>query len=74
MSTISIPFNSELEDFINQQIKLGNADSKAELVRRAVRMLKEEEEMNELMKSYSEYKKGEVLSGDLKILVDEFSN
>jgi len=73
MTTISIPFSSELEEFIVQQIASGKAESKAEVVRRAVRFLKEEEEMNELMKSYSEYKNGEVLSGDLEMLVNKLS-
>jgi len=68
MATISVLFPQDLQDFIEEQIKLGNAETKAEVVRRAVRHLKEDEEFERLEKSHAQYKRGEVYERNLETL------
>ena len=72
MTTISIPLNNELNDYIEEQVKLGNASSKAELIRRAIIKFKEEEFVQTILKAQQEIKDGKVLTGDLDELAKGF--
>lgn len=72
MTTISIPLNNELNDYINEQVSLGNASSKAELIRRAIIKFKEDEFVNSILKAKQEIKDGKGLKGDLDELAKGF--
>lgn len=72
MTTISIPLSNELNQFIEEQVKLGNAANKAELIRRAIIKFKEDQFINTILKAKQEVKEGKVLTGDLDILSKGF--
>ncbi|MDO8575389.1 MAG: hypothetical protein Q7R78_01670 [bacterium] len=72
MTTISIPLNSELNSYIDEQVRLGNASSKAELIRRAIIKFKEDEFINTILKAKQEIRDGKALKGDLDKLAKGF--
>jgi Arc/MetJ-type ribon-helix-helix transcriptional regulator len=73
MSTISIPITSELNQFIEDQVSLGKATSKAELIRRAIIRFKEEEFISSVLEAKKEIKEGKALTGDLDTLAKGFN-
>jgi putative addiction module CopG family antidote len=72
MTTISIPIPENLVEFIDQMVKSGEAETKAEVVRQALRRYAEEEAITAVLKSRQEMKEGKLLNGDLVDLVKEF--
>lgn len=54
MTTISVPFPPHLEEFISQQIKLGKATNKAQVIRYAVTRLSEQEAINAVLEAQKE--------------------
>lgn len=72
MTTISIPLNNNLNNYIDTQVRLGNASSKAELIRRAIIKFKEDEFINSILKAKQEIKEGKALKGDLDKLAHGF--
>jgi len=72
MTTITIPITSELNDFIENQVKLGEASSKAELVRRAIQNMKEEVFIKHILQAKREVHAGKLLKGDLDKLAKGF--
>ncbi len=72
MTTISIPLNNELNNYIDEQVRHGNASSKAELIRRAIIKFKEDEFINSILKAKQEIKDGKALRGDLDELAKGF--
>jgi len=65
MSTISVPLPPELEKFINNQVKSGNAANKADVVRRALTRFSEDEAVRVVLEASQE----PVLRGDLRELM-----
>lgn len=65
MTTVTIPLNEKLNNFINEQVRIGNASSKADLIRRAIISFKENEFINSILKAKQEIKDGKALKGDL---------
>lgn len=72
MTTISIPITKELDDYIEEQVRLGNASSKAELIRRAIIKFKEDEFINSILRAEQEINEGKILKGDLDKLSEGF--
>ena len=72
MTTISVPIPENLVDFINQMIATGEAETKAEVIRQALRKYAEEEAFASVLKSRQEIKEGKVLEGNLVDLVKQF--
>ncbi len=68
MSTISVPIPIHLEESLNNLIKNGRGSNKAELIRRAIITMVEEEAVQEILRSQQEPS----LSGDLKVLSKKF--
>lgn len=68
MSTISVPLTPELEIFINRMVRDGNAANKADVVRKALRRMSEEEAVNEILEAEREIAQGKGLRGDLRVL------
>jgi len=69
MTTISIPIPAHLEESLDNLINSGNyGETKAEVVRSAIKRLSEEEAVNSVLKAMGEPS----LSGDLKELSKKF--
>ena len=64
MSTISVPLTPKLEEAMNSLIKKGYGRNKADVMRRALEFLTEEEAVQAVLKAEKE----PTLSGDLKEL------
>jgi len=69
MSTISIPLPANLETFVNTMVKRGYAPTKAEVVRRALIKLAEDEAVADVLRAEQELAEGKVLRGDLRKLI-----
>ena len=69
MSTLSIPVTAEQEAFIEAYIKAGNADNKAEVVRKALNRFAEDEAVNVVLQAEKELGEGKALYGDLRELM-----
>ena len=72
MTTITVPMTPALNSFIDEQLKLGKARSKAELVRRALQRLKEDEFIQTALTAQREIDEGKALRGDLDVLAAGF--
>ena len=68
MSTLSVPLTPELEKFINNQVKSGRASNKADVVRRALTRLSEDEAVEMILRAQKEIADGKGLRGDLRKL------
>lgn len=73
MSTLSVPLTSELEATVARLVKNGFAETKAEVVRRAITRLAEDEAVNAVLMSQKEAREGKVFEGDLRKLVKVLS-
>ena len=73
MATLSIPLTPNLEEFINSFVKRGAAPNKAEVVRKALRLLAEEEAVSSVLKAEQEIQEGKILKGDLRTLARRLS-
>ena len=65
MSTLSVPISAELEAYISERIKNGDAPNKAFVVRQALTRMREEESIARLLLSQKEARAGRVFRGDL---------
>lgn len=68
MTTLSIPISPELEQFIKTMIKSGRAANKADVVRRALRQMAEDEAVEAVLRAQREPS----LKGNLKSLMMKF--
>lgn len=68
MTTLSIPIPPQTEEFITSFIKKGYASNKADVVRKALLLLEEEEALNSVLKAEQEIKEGKILRGNLRQL------
>ena len=72
MTTISVPLPANLEEFVNKMVKDGNAANKADVVRKALKLLSEEEAVNAVLQAQREISDGKGLRGDLRELAKKF--
>lgn len=72
MTTITVPITKELESFIEEELASGTSESKAHLVRFALRRLREERALARLEEAEADIKTGRVYGGDLKKLTEQF--
>ena len=72
MSTLSVPLTPKLEEAINRMVRDGVAETKAAVVRRAVRLLEEEEAIASIRESRQEIKEGKGIKGDLRKILKQF--
>lgn len=73
MSTLSIPLSKEQEAFVERLVQEKIVPNKAEVVRKALRLLAEEEAIFAVLKSEQEVKEGKALKGDIRKLIKKFS-
>ena len=64
MSTLSVPLNKDLEEIVNSFVKRGFAPNKAEVMRKALIFLAEEEAVQDVLRAEKET----ILRGDLRDL------
>ena len=72
MSTISVPLPANLEEFVNRMVKSGEAANKADVVRKALKRMSDEEAINAVLEAEKEINLGKGLSGDLRELAKIF--
>ena len=70
MSTLSVPLTPRLEEDIKNLVKKGFAPTKAEVVRRAITRLSEEEAVQDVLLARKEIRDGKWLRGDLRKLMN----
>ena len=70
MSTLSVPLNKDLEEIVNSMVKKGYASNKAEVMRKALIFLAEEEAVQDVLRAEKE----PTLRGDLKELMKNLKN
>lgn len=68
MSTLSIPVSPKLENVVNSLVKKGYGANKADVVRKALTLLAEEEAISSVLKAEQEARDGKILKGNLKQL------
>lgn len=72
MSTLSVPLTPALEAEVVRLVKIGFAETKAEVVRRAIARLAEEEAINAVLRSEQDVREGKVFYGDLRTIMKKF--
>ena len=73
MSTLSVPLTADLETFIESMVKRGDAANKADVVRRALKKMAEDEAVKNVMEAMQELKEGKILRGDIRQLMKQMS-
>jgi Arc/MetJ-type ribon-helix-helix transcriptional regulator len=68
MSTISVPLKKGHEEKLDELVKSGAGSSRADVMRKALDRLAEEEAVNVVLRSLQEVKEGKLLKGDLREL------
>ena len=66
MSTLSVPLTRDMEDIVNSFVKRGYASNKAEVMRKALVFLAEEEAIQDVLKAEKELLEGKILRGDIR--------
>ncbi|MFA5129951.1 MAG: hypothetical protein WC477_03450 [Patescibacteria group bacterium] len=66
MSTLSVPLSAELESFVASMVRSGMASNKADVVRRALLRMSEEDAIDAVLRSEQELRDGRVIRGDLR--------
>ncbi len=74
MTTLSVPVSPQLEKLVNSLIKSGYGANKADVVRKALELLAEEEAIRAVREAQQEIKDGKALTGDLKNLIKRMPN
>jgi Arc/MetJ-type ribon-helix-helix transcriptional regulator len=73
MSTLSVPLTVELEQFINDMVLRGVATNKADVVRRALKQMAEDQAVEDVLQSEREIAQGKILRGDLDTLLKQLN-
>ncbi len=73
MSTLSVPLPAFLEEFIKSMVDSGYAANKADVVRKALIKLREDEAVNSVLRAEQEGREGKNLSGDLDELAKMYA-
>ena len=71
MTTLSVPISSNIEEIVSSMVKKGYASNKAEVVRKALLRLAEEEAINDVLEAQKEAREGKIFYGDLDELTEK---
>jgi Arc/MetJ-type ribon-helix-helix transcriptional regulator len=74
MITISVPMPKDLLEFIDSVITSGEAENRAQAVRKAVRKMREQIEINEIFEASRQIKHGLAYTGDLRKILTKRAN
>lgn len=66
MTTLSVPLPAQLEEYISRVVKRGDAANKADVVRRALLRMAEEDAISAVLQAEREAADGKAVSGDLR--------
>ncbi len=69
MSTISVPLNKDLEDSLDTLVREGVGSSRADVMRKALTRLAQEEAVNAVLRAQKEVSEGKILRGDLRTII-----
>ena len=69
MTTITIPIDKDLESFIKSELASGRSETKAHVVRYALKRLSEERALERIQEAEQDIKDGKVYKGDLRKLI-----
>ncbi|HCC06130.1 TPA: hypothetical protein DEP94_02100 [Candidatus Nomurabacteria bacterium] len=72
MSTISVPLSPRLEEQLNDLVKSGYGSNKADVVRRALTRVSEDQAVEDVLRASKEITLGLGLSGNLRELAKKF--
>ena len=70
MSTLSIPVDNTLMQFIDNMIASNKAESKTQVVRRALYNMREEEALKDITEARNDVAQGKVYKGNLRELAN----
>ena len=73
MTTLSVPLSKDLEEIVNSLVKKGYAPNKAEVMRKALIFLAEEEAVQDVLRAEKELTEGKILRGDLRKIAARMS-
>jgi Arc/MetJ-type ribon-helix-helix transcriptional regulator len=73
MSTISVPLTPELESALNRLVKSGVAETKAGVMRRALKKMSDEEAINDILEAQQEAREGKLIRGDIRKIIAKMS-
>lgn len=71
MPIVTVPLEADLFDFVEEEIREGNAETKTQVIRQALRRLREERAFTRLREAESDIREGRVVQGDLRALLDK---
>lgn len=66
MTTISVPMPKDLIEFVDSIIASGEAENRAQAVRKAVRKMREQIEINDIFEASRQIRQGLAYTGDLR--------
>ena len=66
MSTLSVPLDAALENFVNGMVRRGEAANKADVARRALLRMAEDEAVQAVLDAEQEMREGKILSTALE--------
>lgn len=68
MTTLSVPVDNTLTQFITNMIDSHKAENKAEVVRRALYQMREEEALKDVLEARADVVQGKIYKGNLRKL------
>ncbi|MEI6346094.1 MAG: ribbon-helix-helix domain-containing protein [bacterium] len=74
MTTISVPLPKDLLDFIDKVITSGEAENRAQAVRKALRKMREQIEVNEIFEASQQIKEGRFYEGNIRTILKNRKN
>lgn len=74
MTTISVPLPKDLLDFVDSYIATGEAENRAQAIRKAIRKMREQLEINEIFETSQQIKQRKFYTGDLKNILKNRKN
>lgn len=73
MTTISVPLRKDNEEKLDELVRSGVGSSRADVMRKALEKLAEDEAVEAVLRAERELGEGKVLRGDLRKLLKRFS-
>lgn len=74
MTTISVPMPQDLIEFVDSIITSGEAENRAQAIRKAVRKMREQIEINEIFEASRQIQQGLAYTGNLKEILRKRKN
>lgn len=69
MTNVSTPLPKEMIDYIDKQVKTGEFDNRSQFIRRSIKKMIEEKEIEEILEASRQARAGQFYTGDLKEII-----